>query len=116
TLQDELAPGARAKPTFERPSPPLAPRKAGPLFVAVDALFTQRRERLVALAAAQHLPTIYGRREFAAVGGLIAYGASAAHQYRQSGYYVAPVLKGDTPPALPVLQPIKSGLGTNLKT
>jgi putative ABC transport system substrate-binding protein len=40
------------------------------LLVSTDPFFTVTRNRLVALAARYAIPTIYGRREFAAVGGL----------------------------------------------
>ena len=40
-----------------------------------DALFTNRRDDLAALAARHAVPAIYGRREFADAGGLMSYGA-----------------------------------------
>jgi putative ABC transport system substrate-binding protein len=59
--------------------------RAGALLVANDAVFINRREKLVALVARQSIPTIYGRREFLAAGGLMSYGASIIDQCYQSG-------------------------------
>jgi putative ABC transport system substrate-binding protein len=94
----------------------LVQKRAGGLLVSVDALLTNRREKIVALAATHAVPAIYGRREFAEAGGLMSYGASTIDQYRQSGYYAGRILKGDNPSVLPVLQPTKFELVINIQT
>jgi putative tryptophan/tyrosine transport system substrate-binding protein len=43
--------------------------RAGALLIEPDAFFLDRREQLVALAARHVIPTIYPRREHAAIGG-----------------------------------------------
>jgi putative ABC transport system substrate-binding protein len=44
------------------------------LIVATDPFFVARRSDLIALAARQRLPTLYGFRELAVDGGLMSYG------------------------------------------
>jgi len=114
--QDVLLLDASAEGEFEAAFATLAEKRASALVVSDDALFTNRRAVLVALAARHAVPAIYGRREFAAAGGLMSYGASTLDQYYQSGVYVGRILKGAKPADLPFLQPTKFELAINLKT
>jgi putative tryptophan/tyrosine transport system substrate-binding protein len=114
--QSVLVLNARAEAEFDNAFATLKRERADGLIVADDAIFMNRREKLVALAAQHAVPAIYGRREFPAAGGLMSYGASTADQYRQSGIYAGRILKGDKPADLPFLQPTKFELIINLKT
>src|SRR5262245_5908235 len=62
------------------------------------------------------LPSISMAREFAELGGLMAYGASLTDLQRRSATYVDKILKGAKPADLPVEQPTKFEFVINLKT
>jgi putative ABC transport system substrate-binding protein len=78
-------------------------------------LFANRRQ-IAALAQKNRLPSMYGLREFADAGGLMAYGPSIADGWRRAATYVDKILKGATPGELPVEQPTKFELVINLKS
>ena len=114
--QEVMALNASAETDFEAAFATVTERRASALVVSDDALFMNRRATLAALAARHAIPAIYGRREFAASGGLMSYGASTLDQYYQSGVYVGRILKGTKAADLPFLQPTKFELAINLKT
>lgn len=86
------------------------------LVVQGDPFFFNQRVRLAALASKYVIPTIYEQREYAAAGGLIAYGTSLTESYRRAASYVAKILQGEHPADLPVERPTKFELIINLRT
>jgi putative tryptophan/tyrosine transport system substrate-binding protein len=91
-------------------------QRAGGLLVLRDAEFRANRAQIVGFAAKHRLPAVYGLREQAEAGGLIAYGASVPHNFRRAATYVDRILKGAKPADLPVEQPTKFELVINLTT
>ena len=90
--------------------------RADALFILADPLFFAHRTRLAQLAARNRLPTVYGLREHVEAGGLMSYGPSLLHLYRQAAIYVDKILRGAQPANLPVEQPTKFELVINLTT
>jgi putative ABC transport system substrate-binding protein len=88
----------------------------GTLLVLPDAVTSNLRDSIVALAARYRLPAIYPFRYFAASGGLISYGIDAADPFRRAASYVDRILRGEKPANLPVQAPTKYELVINLKT
>jgi putative ABC transport system substrate-binding protein len=86
------------------------------LMVAAGPFFDTRREKLVALAAKNAVPTIFHFREFAEAGGLMSYGIDFSEAYRQVGVYTGRVLKGARPGDLPIMQATKFEFVINQKT
>jgi ABC-type uncharacterized transport system substrate-binding protein len=94
----------------------MSSQRAGGVLVLRDAMFRAHRAQIVALAAKSRLPAVYGLREEAEAGGLMAYGASVPLLFRRAATYVDKILKGAKPADLPVEQPTKFELVINLKT
>jgi putative ABC transport system substrate-binding protein len=84
--------------------------------IGTDTFFSSRLEQLAALSVRHAVPTIYHFREFAAAGGLMAYGGSLADAFRGTGVYTGRILKGEKPANLPVQQVTRVELYINLKT
>jgi putative ABC transport system substrate-binding protein len=89
--------------------------RANAMMVGPSTFFTVRRNQIVGLAARDALPTIYGQREFMAVGGLMSYATDLTDAYRQAGVYSGKILRGAQPTDLPVVQSAKFELLINLK-
>ena len=72
--------------------------------------------KIVQLATHYRLPTIYPRRDYVEVGGLMSYAVGYPELYRLVGIYTGRILKGEKPADLPVILPTKIELVINLKT
>ena len=114
--QQVLVLNASSDPELDAAFVAIAQQQVAALLVASDSLFFDRRERLVALAARQLIPTIYYLRAFPQAGGLASYGNSLTDLYRQSGIYTGRVLRGEKPADLPVIQSVKFEFVINLNT
>ena len=89
---------------------------AAGLVVGGSALFTDKQQPLIALAAKHRIPAIYTSRGFVKSGGLLSYAGNIADAYRLAGVYASRILKGAKPSELPVQQPTTIELVVNLKT
>jgi len=94
----------------------LAVEQARLLLVSGDSFLVAQREQLVALAARHAVPTLYHRREFTAIGGLMSYGPPLSEVYYQVGAFTGRILNGEKPAGMPVHQSTKFELVINLKT
>jgi ABC-type uncharacterized transport system substrate-binding protein len=101
---------------FDRAFLAIAREPADALLVLPSPMLFSERRHIVDLAARHRLPSIAMAREFAELGGLMAYGASIPDLFRRAPYYVDMILQGTKPADLPVQQPTKFELAINLKT
>ena len=90
--------------------------RAEALIVVGSAFAFANRSHIASLAEKHRLPSMYGQREFADAGGLMAYGPNLADAWRRTATYVDRILKGAKPGDLSVEQPTKFELVINLKT
>jgi putative tryptophan/tyrosine transport system substrate-binding protein len=81
-----------------------------------DGMFLAHAPVILGLAARHRLPAMYGIREFAEAGGLMAYGANLSDMHRRGASFVDKILKGAKPGDLPVQQPTTFELVINLRT
>jgi putative ABC transport system substrate-binding protein len=86
------------------------------MVVESDALLVSNRLRIIAFAAEQRLPAVYGNLDYMPDGGLMAYYTSIFDTWRQLAKYVDRILKGAKLGDLPVAQATKFELVINLKT
>ena len=90
-------------------------RASAVVMSAGDPFFTSQARPLAALAVRYAMPAAGPGRDFAAAGGLVAYGADINDAYRLAGSYTGRILKGEKPANLPVQQATKVELIINLK-
>jgi putative ABC transport system substrate-binding protein len=92
--------------------------RCGAVIVSTDYLINLHSFRILALAQAKRMPTMYtsGVWWVKIAGGLMAYGADEYDAIRRVASYVDKILRGTKPADLPVEQPTKFELVINLKT
>jgi putative tryptophan/tyrosine transport system substrate-binding protein len=117
-LRVDLHPaGVQDPKEIERAFLALVQKGVQALVVFPDGMFQAETPQILALAARYRLPSLYGLREYAELGGLMAYGANIAKMHRQlSASLVDKILRGAQPASLPVAQPTEFDLLINLKT
>ena len=84
--------------------------------IVPDGTFYNFRRDVVALVNEAHLPAIYPEHDYADDGGLMAYGANVADNFRRAARYVDRILKGANPGDLPIQEPVKFDFVINLNT
>ena len=94
----------------------IARAKGGALLALGDPIFGRYRERIVALALREQLPSVYGSRLFVVAGGLMSYLSADGWHWRSAAGFIDKILRGAKPADLPVQQPAQFELAINLKT
>jgi putative ABC transport system substrate-binding protein len=74
------------------------------------------RKQIVQFAKNERLPAIYPFAEFVEEGGLFSYGPDFPDMFRRAAGYVAKILRGTKPGALPLEQPIAFEMTINMRT
>src|SRR5262249_3692557 len=80
----------------------LASERVPAVIVVHDTIFFFERRRIIALAAAAGLFTIWSDRQFAEEGGVLSYGIDEADSFRRASDYVVKILRGARPGDLPL--------------
>ena len=86
------------------------------LFVMRGGLLHRHKDLTTTFASKAGLPSMYGHRQEAETGGLMAYGTDVIALYRRGAHYVDKILKGANPAEMPVERPAKFDFVVNLKT
>jgi putative ABC transport system substrate-binding protein len=94
----------------------MAQQRPEGLLVLDDALVIQNQSQIVEFTVRERLPAVCQLRSFAALGGLMSYGAKLPDMLRKAADYLDKVLKGAKPADLPFQQPTEFELVINLKT
>jgi putative ABC transport system substrate-binding protein len=86
------------------------------LYVVIDELLNASRARIINLALAARLPSIYGTADWARSGGLLSYGPNFPNLFARAAELTDRILRGTRPGDLPVEQASKFELVINLNT
>ena len=94
----------------------LAKLQPDALYVFPNAINGRHSKAILAHAAANRLPAIYGDRDVVEAGGLMSYWTNWISLRRHAADYADKIFKGAKPADLPVEQPTKFELVINMKT
>ena len=86
------------------------------LIVSPSPVNTVNRRRLISIVNAARIPAVYPFRFYINEGALMAYGFSAADQFKRAAGYVSRILHGEKAGDLPVQAPSVFEFGINMKT
>ena len=81
-----------------------------------DAFTAVHRAPIIAAAARNNVPAIYGGTDAVRDGGLLSYGVDVVDNFRRAATYVDRILRGAKAGDLPVQFPTKYEMVVNLKT
>ena len=93
-----------------------ASKRADGIVVFPEPATMVLRAKLAQFAVRNRLPSMFGWSEYCEAGGLLSYGANQRATYFWLAGYADRILRGESPAALPVVQPDKFELAVNLKT
>jgi len=86
------------------------------LLVLSEPLTLSHLKEIAEFATEQHLPSMYGFREFCDTGGLLCYGANLRQEVHRYGYFIDKILRGTRPGDIPVEEPTTLELIVNART
>jgi putative tryptophan/tyrosine transport system substrate-binding protein len=86
------------------------------LYVFSEPLTNANRSKIIKVATAAKIPTIFGFREFVDAGGLISYGPNFIDLFTRAGEFTDKILRGAKPTDMPIQLPVKFDLIINLKS
>lgn len=111
-----VAGDARAPEDVENALVSLARERIEAMIVLADQMINAQEERIALYALRQRWPSIKAQRRYAEVGGLLAYGADFADNFRRAAGYVDRLARGAKAAELPVEQPTTLELVVNVRT
>ena len=101
---------------FDRAFAAMVSEPTDALLVFADGVTLAHRGPIAAFALERRLPSVFGWREYAEAGGLLAYGPNTDDAWARIAVFVDKILKGAKPADLPVEEPTTFELTANLKT
>jgi putative ABC transport system substrate-binding protein len=111
-----INPSDASEPTFRRAFHDMARQQLEAILVSPEGNFLAHRGLLIELAKEYRLPAMYPYREYAELGGLMAYSPDLGELAERLADDVRLILSGTSPSAIPIYQTTKIELVINLKT